>query len=80
MPTLKQRLNAAIGTYKEERDKQTKQEIAEMKAKARKINGKAKTAEDKKKTQAELSRANARLRKAKSSGSKKDISIFDYLK
>ena len=70
MPTLKERINAAIAAYKKERERQTELEIAAIKAKTKKINEQAAKLEAKKRTASALKRANTRLEKARGKGKK----------
>ena len=76
MATLKERINAATAAYKKERERQTEQEIAAIKARTKKINEQAAKVEAKKKAEALLKRANTRLTKAKGKGKSKSNKKF----
>ena len=71
MATLKERIDAATTAYKKERERQTEQEIAAIKARTKKINEQAAKVEAKKKAEASLKRAKTRLAKTKGKNNKK---------
>lgn len=76
MVTLKERIDAATAAYKKERERQTEQEIAAIKARTKKINEQVAKVEARKKAEASLKRAKTRLAKTRGKGKGKSNKKF----